>query len=122
MLTNSLCKAGELQYNPFSFAVKLVQEAVKMVRDGYMRSAIDYFEATRARPSLTATLLITTWMRLSLHTTNFDWGEPVLSGPVVLPEKKVILFLSHEKERKSINMFLGLLASAMEPFERLMNT
>lgn len=120
VLTNSLCKAGELVDNPLSFSVKLVQEAVKMVTDGYMRSAIDYFEATRLRPSLAATLLITTWSRLSFHTTDFGWGEPVLSGPVVLPEKEVILFLSHGRERKSINVLLGLPAPAMDKFERLM--
>ncbi|KAL2482624.1 Omega-hydroxypalmitate O-feruloyl transferase [Forsythia ovata] len=120
VLTNSLCRAGELVDNPFSFTVKLVQEAVKMVTDSYMRSAIDYFEATRARPSLTATLLITTWSRLSFHTTDFGWGEPVLSGPVALPEKEVVLFLAHGKERKSINVLLGLPAPAMKTFEQLM--
>ena len=120
VLTNSLCSAGELLENPLSFSVGLVQEAVKMVTDGYMRSAIDYFEITRARPSLAATLLITTWSRLSFHTTDFGWGEPVLSGPVALPEKEVILFLSHGKERKSINVLLGLPASAMEVFEEQM--
>ncbi|KAL8456736.1 hypothetical protein ACS0TY_034836 [Phlomoides rotata] len=122
VLTNSLCNAGEVVENPLSFAVKLVQEAVKMVTDGYMRSAIDYFEATRARPSLAATLLITTWSRLSFHTTDFGWGEPVLSGPVALPEKEVILFLSHGRERKSINVLLGLPAPAMNKFEKLVQT
>ncbi|GFP83349.1 omega-hydroxypalmitate o-feruloyl transferase [Phtheirospermum japonicum] len=120
VLTNSLCSAGELVGNPLSFGVELVQEAVKMVTDDYMRSAIDYFEATRARPSLTATLLITTWSRLSFHTTDFGWGKPVLSGPVALPEKEVILFLSHGKERKSINVLLGLPSPAMKKFEKLM--
>ncbi|KAF7134432.1 hypothetical protein RHSIM_Rhsim08G0192800 [Rhododendron simsii] len=119
VLTNSVCAAGELVENPLSFAVKLVQEAVQLVTDGYMRSAIDYFEATRARPSLAATLLITTWSRLSFHTTDFGWGEPILSGPVALPEKEVILFLSHGKERKSVNVLLGLPAPAMEIFEQL---
>lgn len=120
VLTNSLCKAGELADNPLSFTVKLVQDAVQMVTDGYMRSAIDFFEATRVRPSLAATLLITTWSKLSFYTTDFGWGEPVLSGPVVLPEKEVILFLSHGKERKSINVLLGLPAPAMAKFEKLM--
>lgn len=120
VLTNSLCNAGDLLENPMSFAVKLVQDAVKMVTDSYMRSAIDYFETTRARPSLAATLLITTWSRLSFHTTDFGWGEPVLSGPVALPEKEVILFLSHGKERKSINVLLGLPEPAMKTFEELM--
>ncbi|KAF2302681.1 hypothetical protein GH714_000740 [Hevea brasiliensis] len=120
VLTNSLCKAGELLDNHLSFAMELVQEAVKLVSDSYMRSAIDYFEVTRARPSLAATLLITTWSRLSFHTTDFGWGEPILSGPVALPEKEVILFLSHGEDRKSINVLLGLPASAMKIFEELM--
>ncbi|CAK9181465.1 unnamed protein product [Ilex paraguariensis] len=120
VLTNSICSAGELTENPLSFTVKLVQDAVKLVTDDYMRSAVDYFEVTRARPSLSATLLITTWSRLSFHTTDFGWGEPVLSGPVALPEKEVILFLSHGKERKSINVLLGLPAPAMKIFEELM--
>ncbi|OVA09608.1 Transferase [Macleaya cordata] len=120
VLTNSLCTSGELLENPLSFTVGLVQKAVKMVSDSYMRSAIDYFEATRVRPSLSATLLITTWSRLSFHITDFGWGEPVLSGPVTLPEKEVILFLSHGRERKSINILLGLPASAMKIFEELM--
>ncbi|XP_031104593.1 omega-hydroxypalmitate O-feruloyl transferase [Ipomoea triloba] len=120
VLTNSLSSAGELEEKPLSFAVNLVQEAVNMVSDAYMRSAVDYFEVSRARPSLTATLLITTWSRLSFHTTDFGWGDPIVSGPVALPEKEVILFLSHGNERKSINVLLGLPASAMNTFERLM--
>ncbi|CAO2831254.1 unnamed protein product [Amaranthus hypochondriacus] len=117
VLTNSICPASELIENNLSYGVELVQNAIKMVTDDYMRSAIDYFETTRARPSLSSTLLITTWSRLSFHTTDFGWGEPVLSGPVALPEKEVTLFLSHGNERKSINVLLGLPVSAMESFE-----
>lgn len=120
VLTNSICQASELLKNPLSLAVGLVQKAVKMVTDDYMRSAIDYFEETRARPSLGSTLLITTWSKLSFHKTDFGWGEPVQSGPVALPEKEVILFLSHGKERISINVLLGLPASAMKIFQELM--
>ncbi|XP_024031828.1 omega-hydroxypalmitate O-feruloyl transferase [Morus notabilis] len=121
VLTNSICQAGELMEKPLSFAVRLVQEAINIVNDRYMRSAIDYFEVTRARPSLASTLLITTWSRLSFHKTDFGWGEPVLSGPVALPEKEVILFLSHGKERNGINVLLGLPAPAMKMFQQLMH-
>ncbi|XP_020537035.1 omega-hydroxypalmitate O-feruloyl transferase isoform X2 [Jatropha curcas] len=120
VLTNSICKAGELLENPLSYAVRLVQNSVKAVTDSYMRSAIDYFEVTRARPSLASTLLLSTWSRLSFHTTDFGWGEPILSGPVALPEKEVSLFLSHGNERKSIHVLLGLPASAMKVFQELM--
>ncbi|KAE8123836.1 hypothetical protein FH972_018759 [Carpinus fangiana] len=120
VLTNSICSASEQLENPLSFTVGLVQKAINLVTDSYMRSAIDYFEITRARPSLAATLLVTTWSRLSFHTTDFGWGDPLFSGPVALPEKEVILLLSHGKERKSINVLLGLPASAMKTFEELM--
>ncbi|XAR58303.1 Omega-hydroxypalmitate O-feruloyl transferase [Bertholletia excelsa] len=120
VLTNSLCQARELLENPLSYAVSLVQKAIELVTDNYMRSAIDYFEVTRDRPSLASSLLITTWSRLAFHATDFGWGEPVLCGPVALPEKEVILFLSHGKARRSINVLLGLPASAMEIFQKLM--
>ncbi|CAJ2641264.1 omega-hydroxypalmitate O-feruloyl transferase-like [Trifolium pratense] len=119
VLTNSLCKASDLLENPFSFSVGLVHKAIEMVTDSYMRSAIDYFEVTRARPSLTGTLLITTWTKLSFDTTDFGWGEPLCSGPVTLPDKEVILFLSHGQGRKGISVLLGLPDSAMKRFEEL---
>uniref|UniRef100_A0A0D3HM58 Uncharacterized protein n=1 Tax=Oryza barthii TaxID=65489 RepID=A0A0D3HM58_9ORYZ len=77
--------------------------------------------ATRARPSLASTLLITTWSRLAFHGADFGWGAPAMSGPVTLPEKEVILFLAHGEERKSINVLLGLPASAMDAFQELMD-
>ncbi|KAE8720083.1 Actin-related protein 2 [Hibiscus syriacus] len=46
--------------------------------DDYMRSAMDYFEVTRVRPSFSFSLLITARSRLSFHTTDFGWGELVL--------------------------------------------
>ncbi|KAH9290285.1 hypothetical protein KI387_034402 [Taxus chinensis] len=116
-LTYCLCRAGDLADKPLSFAVGLVQEAIGMITDKYLRSAIDCFEANRAKPSLTATLLITTWSHLSFHTADFGWGEPVQTGPVTLPGKEVVLFLSHGKERKSINVLMGLPPPAMQRFE-----
>lgn len=119
-LTYSLCAAGELVDEPLSFAVGLVQKAVRMITDDYIRSAVDFFETTRARPSLTSTLLITTWSRLSFHSTDFGWGEPLHSGPVTLPEKEVSLFLSDGKGTKTINVLMGLPATSMENFQELM--
>lgn len=119
LLTNSICSAGELTKKPMSFAVELVQDAVKMVNESYGRSAIDYFEVTRARPSLASTLIITTWSRLSFHTSDFGWGEPFFTAPVSLPEKEVILFLSNGKDKKSMKVVLGLPAPSMKIFQEL---
>ncbi|KAK3039106.1 hypothetical protein RJ639_028852 [Escallonia herrerae] len=96
------------------------REAIKMVTDSYVRSAIDYFEVTRARPSSASTLLISDWSRLPFHTTDFGWGEPFISRPVALPEKEVILFLSLGGERKSITVLLGLPVSAVESFQAVL--
>lgn len=120
VLTNAIATSGELLSNPLSYTVGLVQGAIKMVTDEYIRSAIDYFETTRARPSLSATLLITTWSRLAFQDADFGWGQPTASGPVTLPEKEVILFLAHGDERRSINVLLGLPSSAMVKFQELM--
>ncbi|XP_057517684.1 omega-hydroxypalmitate O-feruloyl transferase-like [Amaranthus tricolor] len=117
VLTNALSTAGELLENPLSYAVELVQGAIKLVTDSYMRSAIDYFEVTRARPSLNGTLLVTAWSRLPFHSPDFGWGETIYTGPVGLPEKEVALFLPGGDDRKGINVHLGMPVSAMKIFE-----
>ncbi|KAL6009579.1 hypothetical protein ACLOJK_000007 [Asimina triloba] len=120
VLTCSVCSAGELAEKPLSFAVGLVQGAVKIVTEEFIRSAIDYFEVTRARPTLMATLLITTWTRLSFNSTDFGWGKPVQTGPVGITDG-VVLFLAHRNdEGNSVNVVVGLPASAMETFQDLM--
>lgn len=120
VLSNVVCKAGELLKNPLSFTVGLIDKAIDMVTDSYMRSAVDYFEVNSSKPSLTATLLITTWTRLSFHETDFGWGKPRYFCPVTLPVKEVILFLPHgDENNKSINVLVALPASAMKRFEKL---
>ncbi|GAU50843.1 hypothetical protein TSUD_76110 [Trifolium subterraneum] len=120
ILSNAMCKAGELLKNPLSFSVEVIKRSIEMVTDSYMRSAIDYFEVNRSKPSLTSTLLITTWTRLSFHEADFGWGKPRSFCPVTLPQKEVILFLPHGENTRSINVFVGLPASTMKIFEKNM--
>lgn len=117
VLSNAMCKARELLNNPLSFSVELINKAIEMVTDSYMRSVIDYFEVKRSKPTLTSTLLITTWTRLSFHEADFGWGKPMYFCPVTLPQKEVILFLPHREDTKGINVFVGLPASTMQIFE-----
>ncbi|CAI9777311.1 unnamed protein product [Fraxinus pennsylvanica] len=112
---------SDLVKNHLSFAVKLVYDEVKMVTDCYMRSAVDYFEVTRARPSKSGTLRITTWSKLSFHTINFGWGDPVVSGSLGSPDKELIVFALQGKEMKGgINVIVGLPASAMKTFQEIL--
>ncbi|KAF8648630.1 hypothetical protein HU200_064675 [Digitaria exilis] len=120
VLTSASCGAGELAAMPV--AVRLVRGAVEAVTDKYMRSAVDYFEATRARPSLASTLVITAWSRLPFRAADFGWGPPAAYGPAALPEKEVALFLScgeREGAGGGVRVLLGLPPAAMAEFQRL---
>uniref|UniRef100_K3XQ30 Omega-hydroxypalmitate O-feruloyl transferase n=1 Tax=Setaria italica TaxID=4555 RepID=K3XQ30_SETIT len=122
VLTSAACAAGELAAPAASSmprAVRLVRGAVEAVTDAYMRSAVDYFEATRARPSLASTLVITAWSRLPFRAADFGWGPPAAYGPAALPEKEVALFLSCGEERGGVRVLLGLPPAAMAEFQRL---
>lgn len=117
MLAHLIRRAGEIVEKPQSFTVGLIQDAIKMVTESYVRSAIDYFEIKQSRPSLACTVLISTWSRLSFYKTDFGWGEPLMSGPVNLPEKEVMLFLP---DQKGVSVVLGLPAPAMNIFQEEM--
>ena len=122
MLTSCVCTAGELNEKPLSFAVEVVQNAINIVTEDFIRSAVDYIEVNRPRVSFTATLLLTSWSRLSFNTADFGWGEPVQSGCASLTEKVMAIFLSGGKgdRKKGITVLLGLPASAMETFKEVM--
>ncbi|GAV79179.1 Transferase domain-containing protein [Cephalotus follicularis] len=111
--------AGELIKKPFSFVVKMVQNAILEVNEEYVQSYIDYFEIPRPWPSLTACLLIASWTRIPFNTANFGWGEPVQFNRVGLP-KEVALFSPDGKDSKGIIMVLGLPVTAMNIFQELM--
>ncbi|KAI3943166.1 hypothetical protein MKW92_021433 [Papaver armeniacum] len=104
MFMSSLCSAGKLLEDPLSYSVQLVQNSIKSVTDSYIRSSIDCYEETRTRASLSATFLVSNWCKLSFHTVDFGWGEPVSMGPV--PLRGLDLFLPHGEDRKGINAVL----------------
>lgn len=57
------------------FVAELVKKAVEMMMEKHTRFAIDYFKMNHVRPSIVATLVITTLNRLSFDTTDFGFGE-----------------------------------------------
>ncbi|XP_024533907.1 omega-hydroxypalmitate O-feruloyl transferase [Selaginella moellendorffii] len=116
MLTYAMTTASELESKHLSEVVSLVREAIARIHDSYIRSSIDCFELQRFCPSLFSTLLVSTWSRLSFHTTDFGWGEPLHSGPVGFSEPEVCLFLSHGRETKDMNLILGFRSDAMTRF------
>ncbi|XP_026382914.1 omega-hydroxypalmitate O-feruloyl transferase-like isoform X2 [Papaver somniferum] len=118
MFMSTLCSLSELLGNLMSYTVQLIRNSIKSVTDSCIRSSIDCYEETRTRASLSATFLVSTWSKLSFHTTDFGCGVPVSPGPV--PFSDLDLFLPYGDDRKGINVFIGLPSSAMMIFEKLM--
>eukprot|EP01018_Ginkgo_biloba_P038047 Gb_40003 [translate_table: standard] len=117
--SHAICSAEELAEKPLSFGVGLVQSAINMVTDTYMRSAIDYLEVTRATSPTKNTLIISTWSHFSFHAIDFGWGEPVQIGPAGLPPE-LVLVLPHSNKRNTVNVVVGLPPRSMIRFQKYM--
>ncbi|KAJ0087388.1 hypothetical protein Patl1_07313 [Pistacia atlantica] len=115
---------SELTEKPFSFAVKMVQNAIQKVDEVYVQSYNDYFETRRIttpRPSLTGTLVISSLIRLAFKSADFGWGEATQFGSVELPKEVCCFTHDGVKEKGRIILILGLPVSAMNTFQQLMN-
>ncbi|CAN1838959.1 Omega-hydroxypalmitate O-feruloyl transferase [Linum perenne] len=119
--TPALSSAAELVQNPISYTVSKVREAIKMVsEDGYLRSAIDYYELTKAkRPRGFGTFTATSWSRLDFEATDFGWGGAILTEAAEIPSEDTVVFLAHPTEKRSINVFVALPVAAMDVFKGL---
>ncbi|CAL1398556.1 unnamed protein product [Linum trigynum] len=116
---SAISLAGDLVDKPLSYAVGKVQEAIRSVTDSQLRSGIDYYEVHRTKRPMGCTMISTAWSRLAFGSTDFGWGEPVMTGPAELPVDEVIIFLAHPKEKGSLNAYAGLPSSAMRIFQKL---
>jgi hypothetical protein len=119
---NATATAAELTHNPLSHTVKLVQEAKALVTDQYIRSAIDYFEVTRARPKWVATLHIASWVGIPLEKVDFGWGQPVCMVPTNMMDDDAFI-APCGKDMKSFQLFIGLPSSrAAEIFRQCLSS
>ncbi|KAI3957286.1 hypothetical protein MKW92_045095 [Papaver armeniacum] len=119
VLMSCQSSAKEILDNPLSSTIQKIQEKIKMVTNDFIRSGIDFFEEQHERKPLTYTIFLNAWSRLAFHSVDFGWGEPIYSGPLHVA-KNVVLFLPHG-QRRDINLFLGLPASAMKMFEEIID-
>ncbi|KAL2482191.1 Omega-hydroxypalmitate O-feruloyl transferase [Forsythia ovata] len=112
------CNARDLTRKTLSFAVRIVQNAIKEVTEEYIRSAIDYHEVTRKGLDLENSLWMTEWNRLPFYEANFGWGEPIQVAQASLVDNLVITRLQG-KDSENIAVSLSLPASQMEVFRGL---
>lgn len=121
LVTQCLCTAEELVQKPFSFGVKMVQNAIQMVNEDYIKGFIESFDVNARPPSWTATLVITSWTRIAFNAADFGWGEPTQFGSTRIP-KEVGLFIPEGKDKNGIVLVLGLPVSAMNTFQELITS
>jgi len=110
--------ASDLLSKPLSVAARSIRDAIFLTDDAFIRSAVDYIELNSgARPSLTATTLVTAWNRLGFRAANFGWGEAIYSGPAELPQKEVAMFLRGMHDSQSTVLVIGMPVSCMQAFQ-----
>ncbi|XP_042499427.1 omega-hydroxypalmitate O-feruloyl transferase-like [Macadamia integrifolia] len=116
-----LCSAGELTSKPFSFAVKLVQDAIKSVTEEYVRSAIDHYEVKGTNPYGAYTLFISAWSKLGFLDNDFGWGKPTQST-LGNPGPNLCFTLPQSEDKKDVNFLMVMASSLMNSFEGLIET
>ncbi|CAK9193329.1 unnamed protein product [Sphagnum troendelagicum] len=91
LFAHAAATATELATISLAQTVKLVQDAKAMITDRYVRSAIDFFEVTRAQMIGRATLFVSSWVGIPIHLVDFGWGQPMCALPgTMLPEDAIL--------------------------------
>lgn len=114
------CK--ELEEGPFSKLVEKVYEGSTRMTDEYARSAIDWGEIYKGFPH--GEFLISSWWRLGFAETEFPWGKPRYSCPVVYHRKDIVLLFPDIEgndglNNNAVNVLVALPPKEMDKFESL---
>jgi omega-hydroxypalmitate O-feruloyl transferase len=117
-----ISNASDLLSRPLSAASRSIKAAISRTDNAFIRSAVDYIELNRvARPSLTATTLVTAWNRLEFRTADFGWGQASHSGPAELPHKEVAMILRGVRDSDSMVLVVGLPLSCVQAFQEMVD-
>ena len=86
--TSVSAKVGDLLTNPLNFGAMRVRMATGH-GDEYVRSLVDYLEATdlQSKPGrelLDTDLRVISWMGMASHDADFGWGDPALVALAVM--------------------------------------
>ncbi|XP_058114015.1 shikimate O-hydroxycinnamoyltransferase-like [Magnolia sinica] len=99
-ITTPAGRCGDLVLNPLSHSASRVKEAVEMMTDDYLRSALDFFACHKdltpfRRGSYTLgwtqgtfygcpNINVTSWLGMPIYDADFGWGPPIHMGPAAL--------------------------------------
>ncbi|XP_072970769.1 acyltransferase GLAUCE-like [Typha angustifolia] len=112
----------DLSKKPFSFCVRMVQEAIERVTDEYVRSVIDWLEVYKGVPAtVDGNFFVSAWWKLPFHELDFGFGKPIYGGPVVGGLNEFVLLLSGGDgmgKKDGISVWITLEQEKMEKFLR----
>lgn len=80
----AVARAGDLLERPLSFAVKLINDAKRIVDDDYIRAQIDMMEVKgRTPPTLVGSFIISDNTKVDFAAVDFGWGRAEYGGVAV---------------------------------------
>ncbi|KAI8020959.1 Spermidine hydroxycinnamoyl transferase [Camellia lanceoleosa] len=125
-------QSGELMTRPLGHASSKIREAVEMVTDDYVRSAIDLVKVqpdlTRFRTYHTVgstqghfygnpNIEITSWIGLPLKNVDFGWGKEIYMGPATVAfDGKCFIFSGRDGDG-SLTIAMRLQVAHMDAFK-----
>ncbi|CAN1329157.1 Omega-hydroxypalmitate O-feruloyl transferase [Linum perenne] len=116
------CLARDVVDRPLNYLVGLVQEGIAVTNE-YVRSGIDYVEATGGMLASDYTMMASKWSRgLDFENADFGWGPPVASVPVESSIDYTVVFVAAGGDKKSVRIFVSLKASAMKLFSEFVGS
>ncbi|XP_039133777.1 omega-hydroxypalmitate O-feruloyl transferase-like [Dioscorea cayenensis subsp. rotundata] len=110
----------QLENEPFGFIVELLHQGVARLTEEYARSVIDWGELHKGYPK--GDIFVSSWLKLGTMEVEFPWGRPKYNGPVVHPNKDIILLTPQMKGKKKecgVNAILALPPRDIPHFETL---
>ncbi|MFS7940439.1 putative quinate O-hydroxycinnamoyltransferase [Helianthus anomalus] len=120
----AIATAGEIQSKPSWYASGKIHDALAMMNNDYLKSAIDYLEEHDChKPEVSykyTNLQIISWARIPIHDADFGWGRPIFMGRTGIPSAGKCIVSPSPINDGSLSFIIGLEVEQMKLFSNLL--
>ncbi|MFS7940432.1 putative quinate O-hydroxycinnamoyltransferase [Helianthus anomalus] len=120
----AIATAGEIQSKPSWYASGKIHDALAMMNNDYLKSAIDYLEEHDChKPEVSykyTNLQIISWARIPIHDADFGWGRPIFMGRTGIPSAGKCIVSPSPINDGSLSFVIGLEVEQMKLFSNLL--
>ncbi|KAJ0750961.1 putative quinate O-hydroxycinnamoyltransferase [Helianthus annuus] len=113
--------AGEIQSKPFWHASSKIHNALAMLTNDYLKSALNYLEQhldLKGEDYNHTNLQVISWAGLPVQ--DFGWGRPIYVGPARIPPGCRCYVLSSKIDDGALSILIGLEVEQMKIFSKLL--